>query len=44
MLYQKLLKYYTKIKKKNHYLNKYLTKKMPSDIIRCDIKGEKVLK
>ena len=43
-LYPKLLKYYTKLENQNHYLYKYLTKKMSSDLHRSDIKGEEVFK
>lgn len=38
--YPKLIKYYTKLENKNHYLYKYLTKKLSKDIHRSDIKGE----
>ena len=43
-IYPKLLKYYTKLENKNHYLYKYLTKKLSHDLHRSDIKEEEVNK
>ena len=43
-IYPKLLKYYNKLENKNHYLYKYLTKKLSNDLHRSDLKGEEVNK